>query len=210
VRQNARARSQSRDAVCSSYSAVRLGSVPGARRPGVRRRRTAARLAAWLEVSTRTVKRDLAALQQAGLPVWAQPGPGGGYVLNEGTALPPVNLVPAQATAIAVALAPHQDGPYAVDGRAALEKILDVMDAAARERAERLSRRGWVQARPAERPAAAAVIEQGLAEQRTLTASAHDRTARLTVNRTGSGNVSDVIRSLRSREGELWCLMKRT
>ena len=33
--------------------------------------RTAARLAGWLEVSTRTIKRDVAALQQAGLPVWS-------------------------------------------------------------------------------------------------------------------------------------------
>ena len=40
--------------------------------------RSADRLAAWLEVSTRTIKRDVAALQKAGLPVWAQAGPGGG------------------------------------------------------------------------------------------------------------------------------------
>jgi len=54
--------------------------------------RTAARLAGWLEVSTRTIKRDVAALQQAGLPVWSQAGPGGGYVLDEAATLPPVNL----------------------------------------------------------------------------------------------------------------------
>jgi predicted DNA-binding transcriptional regulator YafY len=143
-------------------------------RPG----RTAARLAAWLEVSTRTIKRDLAALQQAGLPLWAQPGPGGGYVLNDAATLPPVNLVPAQAAAIAVALAAHQDGPYAVDGRAALEKILDVMDTAARERAERLSRRVWVQAPPGESSAAAAVIEQGLAERRVVILTYRDRHGR--------------------------------
>ena len=29
------------------------------------------RRAGWLEVSTRTIKRDVAALQQAGLPVWS-------------------------------------------------------------------------------------------------------------------------------------------
>ncbi len=61
------------------------------RRAGTRGR-TAARLAGWLEVSTRTIKRDVAALQQAGLPVWAQAGPGGGYVLDEAATLPPVNL----------------------------------------------------------------------------------------------------------------------
>ncbi len=80
------------------------------------RGRTAARLAGWLEVSTRTIKRDVAALQQAGLPVWAQAGPGGGYVLDEAATLPPVNLTSAQAVALAVALAAQADAPYAVDG----------------------------------------------------------------------------------------------
>ena len=30
------------------------------------------------EVTTRTIERDLLALQEAGVPIWAQPGPGGG------------------------------------------------------------------------------------------------------------------------------------
>ena len=110
--------------------------------------RTAARLAGWLEVSTRTIKRDVAALQQAGLPVWAQAGPGGGYVLDEAATLPPVNLTPAQAVAVAVALAAQLDAPYAVDGRAALEKMLDVLDPVARDRAEQLAGRIWAGHRP--------------------------------------------------------------
>src|SRR3712207_7436152 len=63
-----------------------------------------------------------AALQEAGLPVWAQSGPGGGYVLDAAATLPPVNLTPEQATAIAVALAAQPDGPYAVDGRVRSEE----------------------------------------------------------------------------------------
>jgi len=106
--------------------------------------RTAARLAVWLEVSTRTIKRDVSALQQAGLPVWAQAGPGGGYVLSGTATLPPVNLTETQAVAVAVALAAQPDAPYATDGRAALEKVLDVMDPGARRRAEELARRVWV------------------------------------------------------------------
>ncbi len=39
---------------------------------------TGPRLAAALEVSERTIKRDVAALQQAGLTIWAQAGPGAG------------------------------------------------------------------------------------------------------------------------------------
>ena len=42
------------------------------------RPRSARRLAQHFEVSTRTIERDLAALQQAGVPIWATSGPGGG------------------------------------------------------------------------------------------------------------------------------------
>ena len=147
------------------------------RRAG-RRGRTATRLAAWLQVSTRTVKRDVAALQQAGLPVWAQAGPGGGYVMDASATLPPVNLTPGQAVAVAVALACQRDAPYAVDGRTALAKLLDVMDRAARDRAERLAGRVWVRTPPTERAAVAAVIEEGLAQRRVLALIYRDRLGR--------------------------------
>jgi predicted DNA-binding transcriptional regulator YafY len=142
------------------------------------RGRTAARLAAWLEVSTRTVKRDIAALQQAGLPVWAQAGPGGGYVLAAAATLPPVNLTPAQAVAVAVALAAQPDAPYAVDGRAALAKILDVMEPAARDRATRLAGRVWVRTPPGARPGVTGPVEEGLAQRRVLALTYRDRLGR--------------------------------
>lgn len=49
-----------------------------------RRRVTAAELAAELEVSERTVLRDIEALSGAGVPVYATRGPGGGFQLLEG------------------------------------------------------------------------------------------------------------------------------
>ncbi len=147
------------------------------RRAG-RRGRTAARLAGYLEVSTRTIKRDVAALQQGGLPVWAQAGPGGGYVLDEAATLPPVNFTPAQAVAVAVAFAAQTDAPYAVDGRAALEKILDVLDPAARERAGHLAGRVWVRTSPAKRPAVLTAVEEGLAQRRVLVLRYRDRLGR--------------------------------
>lgn len=49
----------------------------------------ASELADYFEVSTRTIERDLLALQEAGVPIWEQPGPGGGYGLNPNTTLPP-------------------------------------------------------------------------------------------------------------------------
>jgi predicted DNA-binding transcriptional regulator YafY len=51
-----------------------------------RRRVTAAELAAELEVSERTVLRDIEALSGAGVPVYATRGPGGGFQLMEGYA----------------------------------------------------------------------------------------------------------------------------
>lgn len=42
----------------------------------------AVELARRFEVSTRTIERDLLALQEAGVPIWARPGPGGGYGIN--------------------------------------------------------------------------------------------------------------------------------
>ena len=50
-----------------------------------RGRLTAGQLAAELEVSERTVLRDVEELSGAGVPVFAVRGPGGGYELLEGT-----------------------------------------------------------------------------------------------------------------------------
>ena len=49
-----------------------------------RGRMTAAELAEELEVSTRTIYRDLEALSSAGVPVYAEAGPGGGCQLIDG------------------------------------------------------------------------------------------------------------------------------
>lgn len=70
----------------------------------------AADLARCFEVSTRTIERDLFALQLAGVPIYAQPGPGGGYGLHVEATLPPLHSPPAEAAALATALA--ATGPY--------------------------------------------------------------------------------------------------
>jgi predicted DNA-binding transcriptional regulator YafY len=100
----------------------------------------AVELAERFEVTTRTVERDLLALQEAGVPIWARPGPGGGYGLNVDTTLPPLNLTPAEATALAVALASAHAMPFAGAGRSALAKLAAVMAAAPREAATELVR----------------------------------------------------------------------
>src|SRR5919205_2848948 len=98
----------------------------------------AAELAGRFEVSTRTIERDILALQEAGVPIWTQPGPGGGYSLNVETTLPPLNLTPAEAAAIATALAATRAMPFAEAGRSALLKLTGVMASAPRSTASKL------------------------------------------------------------------------
>jgi len=60
----------------------------------------AAELARRFEVSTRTIRRDLAALAAAGVPVYAERGRTGGVRLVEGYVLPPLMLSPGEASAL--------------------------------------------------------------------------------------------------------------
>ncbi|MCZ2859461.1 helix-turn-helix transcriptional regulator [Blastococcus sp. VKM Ac-2987] len=168
------------------------------RRAGARGR-TAQRLADWLEVSPRTIKRDVAALQQAGVPIWATAGPGGGYVLDAAATLPPVNLTPAQAVALAVALAGAPGAPFAADGRAALEKLLDVMGPGGRETAQALGGRVWVRGGVRGRPAPASVVEEALLQRRVVAIRYRDEAGEVSRQR--------VEPHLLARTGDRWYLV---
>ncbi|KIF74479.1 hypothetical protein QR77_11825 [Streptomyces sp. 150FB] len=61
-------------------------------------------LAERLEVSPRTVRRDVDRLRELGYPVVATKGPDGGYRLDAGAELPPLLFDDEQAVALAVAL----------------------------------------------------------------------------------------------------------
>lgn len=63
---------------------------------------TAAALARELEVSVRTVYRDLAALSAAGVPVLTESGPGGGCGLLDGYRFPLRGLRPEEAEALLI------------------------------------------------------------------------------------------------------------
>lgn len=65
---------------------------------------TAEELARRLEVTPRTVRRDITRLRTLGYPVEAMAGPGGGYRLGAGGKLPPLLLDDEEALAVAVGL----------------------------------------------------------------------------------------------------------
>jgi predicted DNA-binding transcriptional regulator YafY len=87
------------------------------------RPRTVASLAERFEVTERTIHRDLLALQEAGVPLWSQPGPGGGYFIDAAMSLPPINFTTNEALAIAVALVHSESHPFAASAATALHKI---------------------------------------------------------------------------------------
>ncbi|MEW2417011.1 YafY family protein [Streptomyces sp. NPDC046866] len=111
------------------------------------RPRSARWLAGRFEVSTRTIERDLAALQQAGVPLYAETGRTGGYVLAKDQTLPPLTITSAEATALAVALHALAGTPFAGDARSALQKILAVMPQRERHGAGELAGRVRLAAR---------------------------------------------------------------
>src|ERR1700753_2189423 len=61
-------------------------------------------LAARLEVSLRTVRRDVERLRSLGYPIDSTSGPAGGYSLTAGAAMPPLLLDDEEALAVAIAL----------------------------------------------------------------------------------------------------------
>lgn len=141
------------------------------------RGRTAEQLATAFEISVRTVKRDISALQQGGFPVWARTGRIGGYVVDRAATLPPVNFTATEACALAAAIAAHRGQPFDQQARAALVKVLAVMDPQARRHADDLTERIWIDhstteaADPRQRDA----IEQALRERKVLSLHYRDR-----------------------------------
>ena len=130
------------------------------------RPRSATWLAGRFEVCTRTVERDISALQQAGVPIYAEPGRTGGYALDRRHTLPPVNVTPEEAVAIAVGLELLRGTPFHAAARSALHKVVAVMpEHQAREATELAGRVALLGAVPAEVPSA---VARALADRRVL------------------------------------------
>lgn len=127
---------------------------------------TADHLASEFGVSLRTIKRDIEALDNSGLPVWSRPGPGGGYGVVAQASLPPVRLSPAESVALLAAVSAASDAPYADRAAAGVRKILDVLDPETKARADKLAHRIWVDAQDIATRVVRSALETAMAEQK--------------------------------------------
>jgi predicted DNA-binding transcriptional regulator YafY len=95
-------------------------------------------LAERLEVTVRTVRRDIDRLRTLGYPVATDKGPGGGYRLRPGSQMPPLLFDDEQVIALAVALQSTAHLAIAEDADRALATIRNVLPPRLRQRIDAL------------------------------------------------------------------------
>jgi predicted DNA-binding transcriptional regulator YafY len=136
--------------------------------------RAARWLADRLNVSVRTIERDLAALQESGVPVHGDRGRRGGYVLDKDRILP-MSVTVEEAMAISVALRELRGAAFEAAARTALEKLMAVMPSQDLAKAEQLVDRVRPVSAPGPRSAVPRVVQQALDSGRVLHLRYHDR-----------------------------------
>lgn len=99
---------------------------------------TCGELAERMEVTDRTVRRDVARLRELGYAVDSDPGPWGGYRLRPGTRTPPLILDDEEALAVAVGLREAALSGALGGDQAALSALLKLRQVLPRRVAERL------------------------------------------------------------------------
>jgi predicted DNA-binding transcriptional regulator YafY len=142
-----------------------------------RGRVTAAEAATALEVSLPTARRDLEALSAAGVPVYAQPGRGGGWSLVGGARTDLTGLSAPEVQALFLLTGPAATASPAV--RSALRKLVRALPATFREEAETAAAAVVVDPRrwgagTVDRPAHLAALERAVVHRRRVRLSYRD------------------------------------
>ncbi|MEU9190993.1 WYL domain-containing protein [Streptomyces sp. NPDC048484] len=136
-----------------------------------RRDWSGALLAERLDISPRTVRRDVDRLRELGYPIVAFKGPDGGYRLDAGTELPPLLFDDEQAVALAVALQIAGTAGAGIEEASlrALNTVRQVMPARLRRRIDTF------QVTAVERPAPRPEPQLDSSVLMALSAAVHDR-----------------------------------
>ncbi|WP_267423604.1 MULTISPECIES: helix-turn-helix transcriptional regulator [unclassified Curtobacterium] len=169
------------------------------------RPRSARRLAERFEVSVRTIERDIAALQQTGLAIWAEPGRTGGYVIDAAATLGPAGYTLDEALTVLIGLGALRHSPFRHAAQTAARKMLAVIPDEDAARASALASRVHFLEREDE-PVVPAAFAEALASDRVVRLRYQD----------GSGEESDrdvePLGSI-SREGQwylvAWCRLRQ-
>ena len=133
-----------------------------------RGRVTAADVADELEISERTARRDLEALSMAGLPVYSQPGRGGGWQLLGGASTDLTGLSRDEAHALFLAAGPGVESTPAL--RSALRKLTGALPepfrtgATTASAAIKVDTAGWVGAELTQSPDALGPLTEAVVE----------------------------------------------
>jgi predicted DNA-binding transcriptional regulator YafY len=171
----------------------------------VHRRMTARELAERLEVSERTIYRDLDALSAAGIPVYAQRGTGGGCLLPDGYRTSLTGLTDPEVQALFVAKPAHLLADLGLGGAAevALLKLMAALPARARENAEQMRQRIHIDTAGWTRPDDAAPCLPALLE-----AIWQERKVRITYQRGGDAPYERLVDPLGLvARGSIWYLV---
>ncbi|HTW06308.1 MAG TPA: WYL domain-containing protein [Acidimicrobiales bacterium] len=151
-----------------------------------RQRVTAAEVAAELEISERTARRDLDALCMAGLPVYSERGRNGGWRLLGGGRTDLSGLTAPEARALFLVAGPASEATPEL--KAALRKLVRALPETLRTSAETaaativLDPQGWGdRRRAASRPHHLGALQEATAEGRQVRLGYADRTGKTTV-----------------------------
>jgi len=144
------------------------------------RYRSARWLADRFEVSVRTVERDLSALQQAGVPIWAQTGRTGGYAIDTTATLGPMGFTPDEALAVLVGASALRRGPFRQPAASAMRKLLAVLPEGDARRATALADRVRLLEPEVDGPRAPAAFAAALRADRVVRLTYRDREGAVT------------------------------
>jgi predicted DNA-binding transcriptional regulator YafY len=145
------------------------------------RPRSSTWLAGRFEVSGRTIERDISALQQSGVPIYAEPGRTGGYCLDKARTLPPVNLTPGEAVAMALALRGLDGTPFRDTAGTALRKLVAAMQTDDASAARALAGRVHLIGKDETAPRVPRLVADALSARRVLRITYGDREGATTV-----------------------------